>query len=163
MNILILGSGGREHALAWAVAQNPKCDRLFAAPGNAGIAQVATCTALDPQNGAQVLAFAQAKAIDLVLIGPEAPLAAGVSDHLRAAGVCVFGPSQAAAQLEVSKTLHQTDLRCSGDPNRAVRNIFRRRRRAGLCQHPRHPDCGQSRWSGRRQRRDRGNDEGARP
>ena len=104
MNILILGSGGREHSLAWAVQQNPKCDRLIVAPGNAGIAQIAECAPLDILDGDAIAAFASEEAIDLVIIGPEAPLEAGVSDRLRAAGLTVFGPSQAAAQLESSKS-----------------------------------------------------------
>ena len=104
MNILILGGGGREHALAWAIRQNPKCDRLIVAPGNAGIAGVAECADLDVLSRAEVLEFAQENAVDFVIVGPEAPLAAGVSDALRDAGFLVFGPSQAAAQLEASKT-----------------------------------------------------------
>ena len=103
MNILILGGGGREHSLAWAVMQNPKCDKLIVAPGNAGIAKIATCANFDIEDSAAVIEFAQAEAIDFVIIGPEAPLAAGVSDDLRAAGFLVFGPSRAAAQLEASK------------------------------------------------------------
>ncbi len=103
MNILILGSGGREHALAWAIAQNPKCDQLFCAPGNAGIAQVAECVAIDPTDGDAVVEFCDAESIGFVVIGPEAPLAAGVADRLRGAGILTFGPSQAAAQLEASK------------------------------------------------------------
>ncbi|UWR79120.1 phosphoribosylamine--glycine ligase [Phaeobacter inhibens] len=104
MNILILGSGGREHALAWAVMQNPKCDKLIVAPGNAGIAQIADCASLDIDNGSAVAAFAEENAIDFVIIGPEAPLAAGVADRLRDAGLLVFGPSEAAAKLEASKS-----------------------------------------------------------
>jgi phosphoribosylamine--glycine ligase len=104
MNILILGSGGREHALAWAVMQNPKCDRLIVAPGNAGIAQIADCAALDIEDGGAVATFAGENAIDFVIIGPEAPLAAGVADRLRDAGFLVFGPSAAAARLEASKS-----------------------------------------------------------
>ncbi|NIZ61311.1 phosphoribosylamine--glycine ligase [Sedimentitalea sp. CY04] len=103
MNILILGSGGREHALAWAVMQNPKCDKLIVAPGNAGIAQIATCADLDINHGGTVVTFAEENAIDFVIVGPEAPLAAGVSDRLRDAGLLVFGPSEAAAKLEASK------------------------------------------------------------
>tara|TARA_R110002049_G_scaffold23781_7_gene84853 strand:- start:66821 stop:68083 length:1263 start_codon:yes stop_codon:yes gene_type:complete len=103
MNILILGSGGREHSLAWAVMQNPKCDKLIVAPGNAGIAAIAQCAALDIMDGAAVVSFCEGNNIDFVIIGPEAPLAAGVGDDLRAAGFDVFGPSQAAAALEASK------------------------------------------------------------
>jgi phosphoribosylamine--glycine ligase len=103
MNILILGGGGREHALAWAVLQNPKCDRLIVAPGNAGIATIAECADIDLLNGAALVAFAEENAIDFVIIGPEAPLAAGVADRLREAGLLVFGPDRAAARLETSK------------------------------------------------------------
>ena len=103
MNILIIGGGGREHALAWAVKQNPKCDRLIVAPGNAGIAMLAECADLDSLDGAAVVTFAEANAVDFVLVGPEAPLAAGVADALRAAGILTFGPSAAAARLEASK------------------------------------------------------------
>ncbi|WP_146344636.1 phosphoribosylamine--glycine ligase [Falsiphaeobacter marinintestinus] len=104
MNILILGSGGREHSLAWAVLQNPKCDKLIVAPGNAGIAQIAECAALDIENGGAVVSFAHDNSIDFIIVGPEAPLAAGVADRLREAGMLVFGPSAAAAKLEASKS-----------------------------------------------------------
>ncbi len=103
MNILILGSGGREHSLAWAVMQNPKCDKLIVAPGNAGIAAIADCASIDIMDGAAVVVFCEENSIDFVIVGPEAPLAAGVSDDLRAAGFTVFGPSAAAAALEASK------------------------------------------------------------
>ncbi|WP_170324524.1 phosphoribosylamine--glycine ligase [Ruegeria arenilitoris] len=119
MNILILGSGGREHSLAWAVMQNPKCDRLIVAPGNAGIAQIAECAALDIENGGAVVSFAEANAIDFVIVGPEAPLAAGVADRLREAGVLVFGPSAAAAQLEASKSFTKEICDASGAPTAA--------------------------------------------
>lgn len=104
MNILILGGGGREHSLAWAVKQNPKCDRLIVAPGNAGIDEIADCAVLDIEDGAAVAEFAVRHGIDLVIVGPEAPLVAGVADALRDAGLSVFGPSGEAAQLEASKS-----------------------------------------------------------
>lgn len=119
MNILILGGGGREHALAWAIRQNPKCDRLFVAPGNAGIAAVAECASLNPNSRAEVLEFAQENAVDFIVIGPEAPLAAGVSDALRDAGFLVFGPSQAAAQLEASKAFTKEICDACGAPTAA--------------------------------------------
>ncbi len=119
MNILILGSGGREHALAWAVMQNPKCDRLVVAPGNAGIAAIADCAALDIMDGAQVVVFAEQNAIDFVIIGPEAPLAAGVADRLRAAGILTFGPSAAAARLESSKSFTKEICDAAGAPTAA--------------------------------------------
>ncbi|MGJ8621464.1 MAG: phosphoribosylamine--glycine ligase [Yoonia sp.] len=104
MNILILGSGGREHSLAWAIKQNPKCDRLIVAPGNAGISDIAACADINILDGGAVATFAEENAIDFVIIGPEAPLATGVADRLRSAGLLVFGPSQEAAQLEASKS-----------------------------------------------------------
>ncbi len=103
MNILILGSGGREHALAWAVLQNPKTDRLIVAPGNAGIAQIAEIADIDILSGEAVVQLCADEAIDFLIIGPEGPLAAGVADSARAAGILTFGPSAAAAKLEASK------------------------------------------------------------
>lgn len=103
MNILILGSGGREHALAWAVLQNPKTDRLIVAPGNAGIAQIAEVADIDILSGEAVVQLCADEAIDFLIIGPEGPLAAGVADRARAAGILTFGPSAAAARLEASK------------------------------------------------------------
>ncbi|WP_425050083.1 phosphoribosylamine--glycine ligase [Psychromarinibacter sp. S121] len=116
MNILILGGGGREHSLAWAAMQNPKCDRLIVAPGNAGIADIAECAALDILDGGAVVDFAQANSIDFVIVGPEAPLAAGVADDLRAAGYLVFGPSKAAAELEASKRFTKEICDACGAP-----------------------------------------------
>jgi phosphoribosylamine--glycine ligase len=116
MNILILGSGGREHSLAWAVKQNPKCDRLIVAPGNAGIAELAEVAALDILDGAAVAAFCEENAIDFVIVGPEAPLAAGVADATRAAGILTFGPSAAAARLEASKAFTKEVCDACGAP-----------------------------------------------
>ena len=103
MNVLLLGSGGREHALAWKLAQSALLDTLYAAPGNPGIAAHATCVALDATDHAAVVAFVAGHDVGLVVIGPEAPLVDGLGDALRAAGVPVFGPDRAAAQLEGSK------------------------------------------------------------
>jgi phosphoribosylamine--glycine ligase len=103
MNILLLGSGGREHALAWKMAASPLVEKLYCAPGNAGIAQEAEIVALDPADHAAVIAFCKASRIDLVVVGPEAPLCAGIVDDLEAAGIKAFGPSKAAARLEGSK------------------------------------------------------------
>lgn len=116
MNILILGGGGREHALAWAVLQNPKCDRLIVAPGNGGIAQIAECAALDIEDPDAVVAFADAQSIDFVVVGPEAPLAAGVVDALEAAGILAFGPSAEAARLEASKAFTKEICDACGAP-----------------------------------------------
>jgi phosphoribosylamine--glycine ligase len=103
MNILLLGSGGREDALAWRLRQSPSCGKLVAAPGNPGIARWADCAAIDPCDPHAVVELARERVIDLVVVGPEAPLVAGVSDACRAAGIAVFGPSAAAARLEGSK------------------------------------------------------------
>lgn len=103
MKVLLIGSGGREHALAWKIAASPRLTKLYCAPGNPGIADHAELIALDVSDHAAVIAFAKDKAIDLVVIGPEAPLVAGLADDLRAENIRVFGPSKAAAQLEGSK------------------------------------------------------------
>ena len=103
MNILILGSGGREHALAWKIAASPLTEKLYCAPGNAGIAQEAECVDLDSSDHRAVIAFAKEKKIDLVVVGPEAPLCAGIVDDLEAAGIRAFGPTKWAARLEGSK------------------------------------------------------------
>jgi phosphoribosylamine---glycine ligase len=103
MNILLIGSGGREHALAWKLAQSPLCDTLYAAPGNPGIEEEAQIVDLNPDDHAAVIAFCAGHDIGLVVCGPEAPLVAGLGDALRSAGVPVFGPNKAPAQLEGSK------------------------------------------------------------
>ena len=116
MTILLLGSGGREDALAWRLAQSPSCNRLIAAPGNPGIARWAQIVALDPCDVAGVVALAKAEAVDLVIVGPEAPLIAGVGDALRAAGIAVFGPNADAAQLEGSKGFTKDLCTANGIP-----------------------------------------------
>src|SRR2546430_9543438 len=103
MNLLLLGSGGREHALAWKLAASPLLGRLYWAPGNGGIAKECELVALDPADHAAVIAFCKAHSIDLVVVGPEAPLCAGIVDDLLASDIKAFGPSKAAAQLEGSK------------------------------------------------------------
>lgn len=103
MNVLLIGSGGREHALAWALRKSPLLDRLYCAPGNGGIAALAECVALDPLDFAAVTDFVRAHDIGFVIVGPEAPLVAGLVDHLFAAGIMAFGPTAAAARLEGSK------------------------------------------------------------
>jgi phosphoribosylamine--glycine ligase len=103
MKLLLLGSGGREHALAWKIAASPLADRLYCAPGNAGIAQEAEIVGLDLDDHQAVIAWCRAHNIDLVVVGPEGPLCAGIVDDLEAAGIKAFGPSKAAARLEGSK------------------------------------------------------------
>jgi len=119
MNILLLGSGGREDALAWRLRQSPSCERLIAAPGNPGIARWAELVGIDPCNADAVVELAKAQGIDLVVVGPEAPLVAGVADSLRAAGIAVFGPNAAAAQLEGSKGFTKDLCRANGIPTAA--------------------------------------------
>jgi phosphoribosylamine---glycine ligase len=125
MNILLLGSGGREHALAWKMAASPLTGRLFCAPGNAGIAQEAECVALDLADHAAVIAFCRANGVDFVVVGPEAPLCAGIVDELEASGIKAFGPSRVAAQLEGSKGFTKDLCRSAGIPT-AVYERFRK-------------------------------------
>ena len=119
MNILLIGSGGREHALAWKMAASPIVDRLYCAPGNAGIAQEAECVALDPADHSAVIAFCKDKSIGLVVVGPEAPLCAGIVDDLEAAGIKAFGPTRAAARLEGSKGFTKDICRANDIPTAA--------------------------------------------
>lgn len=111
-----MGSGGREDALAWRLRQSPSCDKLLAAPGNPGIARWAGCLAIDPCDPVAVVEAARTNTIDLVVVGPEAPLVAGVADALRAAGIAVFGPNAAAAQLEGSKGFTKDLCRANAIP-----------------------------------------------
>ena len=111
-----MGSGGREDALAWRLRQSPSCDKLIAAPGNPGVARWAECVPVDPVDGKAVVNLAKQEGIDLVVVGPEAPLVAGVGDALRNAGIRVFGPNAAAAQLEGSKGFTKDLCRANGIP-----------------------------------------------
>jgi phosphoribosylamine---glycine ligase len=119
MNILLLGSGGREHALAWKMAASPLTDRLLCAPGNAGIASEAECVDLDITDHDAVIALCRQQRVDFVVIGPEGPLCAGIVDDLEAAGIKVFGPSRAAARLEGSKGFTKDLCRSAGIPTAA--------------------------------------------
>lgn len=116
MNILLIGSGGREHALAWSIAASPLCDRLYAMPGNPGMAEHAVLVAQDPRDHAGIIDFCREKAIDFVVVGPEAPLVAGLVDDLAAAGIKAFGPTAAAARLEGSKGYTKDLCREAGIP-----------------------------------------------
>ncbi len=104
MKVLVVGSGGREHALCWAIAKSPMCDALYCAPGNAGAAAVAECVDVDAEDVTGIVRFAKKTEIDFVVVGPEAPLVAGLADKLNAVGIKVFGVSASAAELEGSKT-----------------------------------------------------------
>ena len=103
LNVLVIGSGGREHALVDACARSPRCGKLFAVPGNPGMAKLAECVKLNPKDGEAIAAFCAENSVALVIVGPEDPLAVGVADVLRSHGLAVFGPSKAGAQLEASK------------------------------------------------------------
>jgi phosphoribosylamine--glycine ligase len=116
VNVLVLGSGGREHALVQALSRDPAVTRLTCAPGNAGTAALAAAHAVDPVDPAAVVALAQELDVDLVVVGPEAPLVAGVADALRDKGFAVFGPSAAAAQIEGSKSFAKDVMRAAGVP-----------------------------------------------
>ena len=115
MKILLIGSGGREHALAWKLAQSPLAEKIYAAPGNPGIAEFAECVAGISTN-AEIVRFAQENGIDLVVVGPEAPLVAGLVDELEAAGIKAFGPKKSAAQLEGSKIFDKNLMKKYGIP-----------------------------------------------
>lgn len=125
MNILILGSGGREHALAWKIAQDDAVSRVFVAPGNAGTVEEAKCenVALDILDNPAIIAFAQANAVDLIIVGPEAPLVNGVVNACRSAGIKIWGPTQFAAQLEGSKAFAKHFLKRHGIPT-AFYDVF---------------------------------------
>jgi len=110
MKILIVGGGGREHAIAWKLAQSPKIDKLYCAPGNAGIAEVAECVAIKAEEVAGICSFAKENKIDLTVIGPEVPLSLGIVDALAEAGLKAFGPNQKCAQLESSKAFTKSFL-----------------------------------------------------
>ena len=116
MRVLLVGSGGREHALAWKLAQATGLEELHAAPGNPGIAKLGSCHPLRDQDGESLLDLARNLRIDLVVVGPEAPLVAGIADQLRHGGVAVFGPSRAAARIEGSKAFAKDVLVAAGVP-----------------------------------------------
>ena len=123
MKVLIIGSGGREHALAWKVSQSPKVSKIYCAPGNAGIASIAECVNIKVMDIPALVSFAKEKAIDLVIVGPESPLIAGLADELRAAGIPTFGPSKAAAQIEGSKVFSKNLFAKYGIPTAEFRTF----------------------------------------
>jgi phosphoribosylamine---glycine ligase len=121
MRVLVVGSGGREHALAWAIAASPLVDRLYCAPGNAGIAEEAECVAIGAADIPGLVAFCGRERIDFVVVGPEAPLAQGLVDALEADGIAAFGPTAAAAALEASKSFAKDLCIRAGIPTAAYR------------------------------------------
>src|SRR4051812_49265864 len=123
MNILLLGSGGREHALAWKIAASPLLTELWCAPGNAGIAREAECVAIDIADHAAVIGFCGKHAVDFVVVGPDAPIAAGIVDDLNAAGFKAFGPTKAAGRLESSKNFTKALCRANNIPTAAYEHF----------------------------------------
>src|ERR1700749_2404532 len=123
MHILLLGSGGREHALAWKIAASPLVTRLWCAPGNAGIAREAECVALDIADHAAVIDFCRNSAVDFVVVGPAAPIDAGIVDDLAAAGFKAFGPTKAAGRLESSKNFTKALCRANNMPTAAYEHF----------------------------------------
>jgi len=119
MNVLVVGSGGREHALCWAIAASPLCDKLYCAPGNAGIAREAECVPVAADDLDGLVQFAQRSKIDFVVVGPEQPLVLGLVDRLEAAGIKAFGPTRSAAALEGSKGFMKDFARKAGVPTAA--------------------------------------------
>ena len=155
MNLLVIGGGGREHALAWKLAQSPRVARVFVAPGNAGTAREPGLTNVAVTGVAELVAFAQRERVQLTVVGPEAPLAAGVVDAFRAAGLRIFGPTRAAAQLESSKDYAKAFMARHRHSDRRVPDIHRRRRGARLRGCARRADRRQGRRPRRRQGRRR--------
>src|ERR1700730_14017026 len=123
MRVLVVGSGGREHALAWAISASPLVDRVYCAPGNAGIAEEAECVPIAANDAAGLIAFCRKAAIDFVVVGPEAPLVAGLVDALEGAGIATFGPTKAAAALEGSKGFMKDLCAREGIPTAAYRRF----------------------------------------
>ncbi len=123
MRVLVVGSGGREHALAWAIAASPLVDRLFCAPGNAGIAEEAECVPIRATDIPALVGFCKRERIDFVVVGPEAPLALGLVDALEAEGIAAFGPSAAAAALESSKSFAKDLCAVAGVPTASHRRF----------------------------------------
>src|ERR671938_1453954 len=120
VKVLLVGSGAREHALAWKLAQSPQFDELHAAPGNPGIAKLGDCHPVRAQDGEGLLGLCRDRGIDLAIIGPEAPLVLGVADQLRHAGVAVLGPGRAASRIEGSKAFAKDVMRAAGVPTAAT-------------------------------------------
>ncbi|NLX56690.1 MAG: phosphoribosylamine--glycine ligase [Planctomycetaceae bacterium] len=139
MNVLVVGNGGREHALAWKIAQSSRVDRVFVAPGNAGTAEDAENVAISPSDFPQLIKFAKQNHVGLTVVGPEAPLAAGIVDALQAEQLRVFGPSKAAAQLEGSKVFCKNLLRNADVPS-ADYHAFRDAESAARFVTDRYPD-----------------------
>jgi phosphoribosylamine--glycine ligase len=133
MKVLVVGGGGREHALVWKIAQSPRVKKIFCAPGNAGIARLATCVPIGAAEIDKLLDFARDEKIDLTIVGPEDPLSNGIVDQFEAAGLRIFGASQKAARIESSKSFAKAVMEKYGIPT-AKGRTFSRLAQAGLCE-----------------------------
>ena len=151
MRVLIVGSGGREHALAWAIAASPLVDRLYCAPGNAGIAEEAECVPIGSSDIPGLVGFCRRERIDFVVVGPEAPLVLGLVDALEAEGIAAFGPTSAAAAIEGSKTFMKQLCADAGIPTAALPELSRPGRSQSLHRRARRADRRQGRWACRGQ------------
>lgn len=153
MKVLIVGSGGREHAIAWKVAQSPKVDKIYCAPGNAGIAEYAECVDIAAMEFDKLVAFAKEKEIDLTVIGMDDPLVGGVVDAFEAEGLRVFGPRKNAAILEGSKAFSKDLMKKIPYPDGGIRDILRSGSGREISRDCKIPDRAESRWSGSWKRR----------
>ena len=162
MKILVIGSGGREHAIVDALSRSPQVEKIYCAPGNAGIARQAECVAIKDTDVERLRDFAVEKGVDLTVVGPEAALAAGVTDVFRAAGLSVFGPTKSATRIESSKDFAKELMRKYGIPTAAFRTFdsYEEASAIGLCQGGAAACCPEVRRpgsrQGRRHRRDAG-------
>src|SRR5574341_1161112 len=138
-SILILGSGGREHALAWKLKQSPKVDRLFCAPGNAGIAKIARCVNIKPTDSQELVALVFKNKIDLTVVGPELPLAAGIVDEFNKHRLKIFGPNKIAAQLESSKIFAKEFMRKYHIPTAPFKSFSSSGAAIGFCKSAKYP------------------------
>ena len=152
MKILVVGGGGREHALVWKIAQNPRVQKIFCAPGNAGIAELATCLPLKGEDTRALLDFALKEKMDLTVVGPESPLTLGLVDAFEKKGLKVFGVSKKAALLEASKDFAKRLMIKYHIPYRGLSFLHRSETGHGLPGQDRGAGRGQSGWIGRRQR-----------
>ena len=153
MRVLVVGAGGREHALAWRLSSSPQVTEILTAPGNSGTAGLGENLPIADDDLDGILAAAESRAADLVVVGPEIPLAMGLADRLTAAGIPAFGPSQAAAQLEASKSFARDVMAAADVPGPAYRVFQSTSRGIGIHFNSRSPGSGQGGWTGRRQRR----------
>ena len=163
MKILVIGGGGREHALAWRLAQGTRVQKVYVAPGNAGTALEDGVENLPITAIPELLAFAQNEEIHFTVVGPEAPLAAGIVDAFRAAGQKIFGPTKAAAQLESSKDFAKAFMVRHNIPTAFYRDLYRHRGGQRLCGKTRRTHRDQGRWSGCGQGRGGGDEQGRSP